>query len=277
MPKFRRCCPHRFTAYHFCFNSPIVKTLSDFNQKVSTKQTRLRFRAHYGTHLEVQYQLMSYGIHPSKLTVDDAGNLRTYLAQAFIEDQRNYEAEVQKATSLQQNVSSFPTAMMVNGSSGGMEQQQQRLSPQPQTISSLQQQPLATTGKTKQQNMAIANQTPKINLQTVREVDITSNDVLLGRGVPYQSHPGNLYLAKLIDAHAAQHKHGSRFDKVFLTWKILRAIKQDRKGRFLEKISEMDDDYEIWREVDDNVARTKISYGFRTLVKRKKQLQQQKK
>ena len=201
--------------------------------------------------------------------------IRTYLAQAFIEDQRNYEAEVQKAALLQQNVSSFPTI----GNSRGTEeqQQQQRQSPQPQNVPSLQQQPLATNGKTKRQIMAIASQTPKINLQTVREVDITSNDVLLGRGVPYQSHPGNLYLAKLIDAHAAQHKHGSRFDKVFLTWKILRAIKQDRKGRFLEKISEMDDDYEIWREVDDNVARTKISYGFRTLVKRKKQLQQQKK
>ena len=129
---------------------------------------------------------------------------------------------------------------------------------------------------------------PSKKLVLVDEDDITDYDVLLGRGVPIQTHPGNLHLARLIEAHAESHKNAvTRFDKVALTWKILRMIKFEFGGRFLEKVHDDDDDAvagvegiedtsRLWKTVEDSVARAKVSYGFRSYVKMQKERQKQK-
>ena len=197
---------------------------------------------------------MSYGIHPSLLPIDEAGMPRSHLAQRYINLQRIKEEHVGGASF------SSPSSRM-----GKKQEAGRKLAP-----------PCKSVSKTKQMaTPATAMKTAVSGPPTavVHEDDITSNDVLLGRGIPIQSHEGNLKLAILIEKYADDHKAGSRHEKVYITWKILKSVKTDRGGRFLEKVGTDKATDCYWREVDDNVARAKVSYGFRTLSKMQKQRQ----
>ena len=48
MPAFRKSLPYRFAAFHFCCNSSIINTCFELNKKMCQKETRLRYRNHYG-------------------------------------------------------------------------------------------------------------------------------------------------------------------------------------------------------------------------------------
>lgn len=57
-------------------------------------------------------------------------------------------------------------------------------------------------------------------------------DILLGRGRPYQSHPGNKYMLQLIDSYRDKYQSSERREKHFIITEVLDII-QLRKGRFL--------------------------------------------
>ena len=327
MPLYRKSLPNRMAAFHYCYNNKAIKLLAELNFKISVKETRLRFRFHYGAHIECIYELMSFGIHPSMLLVDEAGNFRTYMAHNFIKRQRKKELQEQEQRNqqlllLQQQRQRQQQQQLL------LQQQQQpdlsfgvvlAASPTPTdipyvptpratarvvsgaaTTTTVAAAAAATTtttassvSRTNAPASSIAKTTsstsaPSKKLVLVDEDDITDYDVLLGRGVPIQTHPGNLHLARLIEAHAESHKNAvTRFDKVALTWKILRMIKFEFGGRFLEKVHDDDDDAvagvegiedtsRLWKTVEDSVARAKVSYGFRSYVKMQKERQKQK-
>ena len=94
-----------------------------------------------------------------------------------------------------------------------------------------------------------------------RIIEATCEDVVLGRGVPHQTHPGNVRLAGIINMrHIEYHlPKTSRMDKTLIAWDIVKKIQED--GRFLER----DGDY--WKVVDDETARSKVAYGFRSKSK----------
>jgi hypothetical protein len=90
-----------------------------------------------------------------------------------------------------------------------------------------------------------------------------NNDILLGRGKPSQNHPGNVHLARLIEDRRASYYEANRFDKLCISWEIVKMMQRDRGGRFLEK----DESTGAWRVVPDDVAREKVAYGFRSSKK----------
>jgi hypothetical protein len=90
------------------------------------------------------------------------------------------------------------------------------------------------------------------------------NDVLLGRGRPYQEFPGNRRMAELVEEHREVHQSGSKLEKTALANKITYIIK-DPNGRFLKKTEGENGD---WVEVTDKVAREKVSHAFRTKTRR---------
>ena len=282
----RRSYPFRSTAYHFCYDDPSTKVLMDFVLKFCTKEMRMRYRTHFGTHTECQYHLMSYGIHPSMFTMDCDGRIRQDVVDAYVARLKlRYEREVAASSLIPY---AAPSSTSNSGSGAAMDIQYDKIESNPSV-------PLlggannsgggGGDGKNKK------NAADQIVL--VSEDDITPHDVLMGRGVPIQTHKGNLALAKLIEKEAKDHRDGSRFQKTFLTWKILRIIKEDNGGRFLEKIDSTDASPSqsssptsmrewneetatavgetasgsYWKEVDDMVARAKIAYGFRSLAK----------
>lgn len=101
-----------------------------------------------------------------------------------------------------------------------------------------------------------------------------SNDVLLGRGRPYQDFPGNLRLAAIVDEHRTEYKALSKRDKPIYTDRIVRIIKEEYHGRFLKKATPLESssnsmDFFHWVEVDDEIAKDKVGHSFRTTPKKK--------
>jgi len=86
----------------------------------------------------------------------------------------------------------------------------------------------------------------------------TSYDVVLGRGNPSQSWPGNLKLAEMIRDQEGRHKRApDRIAKTAITVAIMAAV-QTVGGRFLKRAEDG-----AWHEVDQDVAREKIAMSFR--------------
>jgi len=90
----------------------------------------------------------------------------------------------------------------------------------------------------------------------------TRNDILMGRGRPYQEHHGNRRLNNLIEANWADYEHGDRQQKMALFNRIVQELK-DCGTRFLCKRKKTKDDDSEWELVDDVKARQKVSHTFR--------------
>jgi hypothetical protein len=84
------------------------------------------------------------------------------------------------------------------------------------------------------------------------------NDVLLGRGRPYQEYAGNQRLAMVVELNRDKYQQATkRFEKTCTSLDVVKFI-QESKGRFLHRTPEG------WEEVSDFVARDKVSHSFRT-------------
>jgi hypothetical protein len=93
------------------------------------------------------------------------------------------------------------------------------------------------------------------------------NDILLGRGRPFQEFSGNQILMELVDAQRSYYQSvDDRFEKTCLTMGIVKKAK-DGGGRFLQRTTEG------WEEVDDAIARGKVSHTFRTKTSHKKEVE----
>jgi hypothetical protein len=105
----------------------------------------------------------------------------------------------------------------------------------------------------------------KATLPKGRIENPTEQDVLLGRGRPFQVFPGNLRLAKFINELLSRYQAMEVGEKCVIADEVIRRIR-DTGGRFLKRA----DDGETWVEVIDAVSRDKASQGFRTQIRRKR-------
>ena len=89
-----------------------------------------------------------------------------------------------------------------------------------------------------------------------------TNDVLLGRGKQYLSHPGNMYLDQLVDQYRGRYfdTNTSHFEKTAIIQMTVQLI-HDKKGRFLERNNKAAPN--VWIEVSDDTAWAKVSRRFR--------------
>ena len=103
----------------------------------------------------------------------------------------------------------------------------------------------------------------------------SDTDVLLGRGVPIQTHPGNVRLGDLIDSYREEYDNPTltRGRKTAIAWDIVRTIQDKMGGRFLEK--DVSNGSGMWKVVHDDVAREKVSVGFRSKTKMDKRQRRQ--
>jgi hypothetical protein len=90
-----------------------------------------------------------------------------------------------------------------------------------------------------------------------QKIDMPSrNDVLVGKGKPFQQHHGNVLLRQLVEIRLTEYSGTSKGDKTTLTRGIVQSIK-DASGRFLKK-----DNDGWWVEVSDADAREKVVKTF---------------
>ncbi|KAG7366859.1 hypothetical protein IV203_029529 [Nitzschia inconspicua] len=94
--------------------------------------------------------------------------------------------------------------------------------------------------------------------QEIETVVPNPEDVLLGRGKKVQSFPGNLKFREEIESNRHTYDMSSKFEKSVMIEIVLRRVK-DTGGRFLQHGASG------YFEVDDDVARKKISHAWRNL------------
>jgi hypothetical protein len=88
------------------------------------------------------------------------------------------------------------------------------------------------------------------------------NDVLFGRGKPYQAHAGNVRLHKMVKLQKQRYLNSRRYDKLAIAKEIVKEVQNGRlgeSGRFLKRV----DGEEYWEEVSNTIARDKVSHALR--------------
>ncbi|CAJ1949909.1 unnamed protein product [Cylindrotheca closterium] len=85
-------------------------------------------------------------------------------------------------------------------------------------------------------------------------------DILLGRGRRCQEHVGNMRLRNLVEDCKPEYDQASRKEKTLISQEIVDNVKKN-SHHFLK------DEDEGWVEVDDQVARLKVSHTFRDVAK----------
>ncbi len=84
--------PCRPCGFHICYNNELIRPFLSFLHMVTSKERKLRERLHFGSHLEVQYALCTFGIN-----MRDAAIVQDSFGPKYIEDflatRRRVEAE----------------------------------------------------------------------------------------------------------------------------------------------------------------------------------------
>jgi hypothetical protein len=96
----------------------------------------------------------------------------------------------------------------------------------------------------------------------VTMTEITNNDVLLGRGLNFVQHKGNVQLRFLVLQTAISNQHNTlrKMEKAFQAARIVATIRHlNPSGRFLAENEETG----LWEEVGDVRARRKVAQTFR--------------
>lgn len=95
------------------------------------------------------------------------------------------------------------------------------------------------------------------------------HDVLLGKYGNYSiKHEGNVFYRNLLSTRKDKYDSGSRDVKTSITWSVISEV-HDRGGRFLRK-ADISQGKHGWIEVNNVIARRKVSQAFRDLRKQKK-------
>jgi hypothetical protein len=92
---------------------------------------------------------------------------------------------------------------------------------------------------------------------TFDRIDLPSlRDVLIGKGKPFQRHPGNVHLRTVIGQYLEKYVDAKKRDKPAMFWEVVDIVKKS-SGRFLKK-----DRDGWWIVVTDDEAREKVGKTF---------------
>eukprot|EP00980_Cylindrotheca_fusiformis_P014757 scaffold4024_cov85-Cylindrotheca_fusiformis.AAC.4 len=102
---FTEALPFRFSSFHICLKAR--KGTMAVNQSLIgviingfSRYSRVRTRLHYGSDMELQYQLQSHGIPMKACPIDSSGAVRPYIFNKFIKEHLDWiEAEKTRGSS----------------------------------------------------------------------------------------------------------------------------------------------------------------------------------
>ena len=238
----------------------VKELMARFMTAVSPKEMRYGIQWQRGTHTEVLYKLLTYGIPVEYIPVTNSGVVKT----------RDFARWIQKRR--------WKDRVLLDIEERWREQQQQQQEEPAGPSSSSSSKSRTQTGK----NSILR---PEQCLFLEDRIDLPSNaDVLLGAGKPLMKHPGNQQFRAIVLALAEQYDGAESIrGKAEMTWGIVRYIQTSCGGRFLKRSSggnengnDGDDDSssrnnnnnsnrEIdhwWLVASDKEARDKTGKGF---------------
>ena len=177
-----------------------------------------------GSHVEVMYDLVSFGIPRSAIPIDATGTPYTREHLEWVERRLEMENDNRHAPRRAQAI---------------LEKARICPSPGPPSLSSP------------------STQSMESSTDVSADFGINSQDVLFGRGKYVVDHPGNMKFRRLVDVYMHKYEEAERLEKTCIAEAIVQMI-QESNGRFLKKEPGSD-----WEEVDGPAARKKVAHAFR--------------
>lgn len=205
--------PFKIAAYHYCYSNPSVLPMMSLTQLVMGMASRIRFRAHYGMYFPCYDFILYFPANSSK----------QWFAGSLVECQY---------------------ALMTFGIS--------KSAIPVDNDGELQIGDFLKTLELHMQQERVQYQRMMASMNDFNILFPRTEDVLLGRGRPYQSYVGNRKLADSIDQRRSEYRSSGKAKKTEMTLSLVHEIKQ-LGGRFLKKSN----DGKFWMVVEDEIAREK--------------------
>eukprot|EP00526_Cylindrotheca_closterium_P009190 CAMPEP_0113627882 /NCGR_PEP_ID=MMETSP0017_2-20120614/14443_1 /TAXON_ID=2856 /ORGANISM="Cylindrotheca closterium" /LENGTH=512 /DNA_ID=CAMNT_0000538159 /DNA_START=62 /DNA_END=1600 /DNA_ORIENTATION=- /assembly_acc=CAM_ASM_000147 len=212
------------------------------------RRARTRIRLHYGSDIELQYMLKSFGLNLETFPVDSTGKLRQDILNVWFHKYVPNQWNTSLA-SARHTTSSVPEEEANEGND--------------QVLAS----PLDSSSRVQSAaHNSIHRNSPTHNPGTTAESSIepSPSDVLLGRGHVIQMHPGNIRFREFLREYQEEYNNTPRYKRVKTSTELTRALLG--KGiRFLKKTESGG-----WVESDFTGAEKKVKQLFRSQKKSKK-------
>ena len=234
--------PFRHVAVHYCYNNPFMKHVMALFQLGLDAPDRLRFRSHFGAHLEVQYKLHAFGISVNDLPVDQNGNLRTDRNLEYIKQLKQRERDHKRKIREQRASAAAKAAAAAAAASPTV------ISTNPESSISSTSDGVGDSGANNAGSRTGLIDHPR------------PNDVLLQRGKVYQSHHGNVELTKLVETYRQQYNTAtSQIEKSTINQMIVQLV-HESGGRFIMRDKQ---DPTKWKEVPIEIAWERVARRYR--------------
>jgi hypothetical protein len=233
---FSASLPFRRSTIHVCMKAgkgklALHNTFLGIIMNALPRYSRVRARLHYGSDLELQYELQGYGLPMKSCPVDPSGEMRQDILNVW------YEQHVASIQSRSRSVDQI----------GG---------PSSETATS-------TSVGTGTDVAVPVPLNPNGSVPVHPHIDPTSTDVLLGRGKGNQTHPGNIRFREFLDNYSDEYNKVPRKNRRYIATKLSQMFKSNGV-RFL-KLNENKE----WVESDVATVEDKIAQLFRSSRKKK--------
>ncbi|CAJ1964106.1 unnamed protein product [Cylindrotheca closterium] len=272
--------PIRFTAVHFCLKARPEK-LDLFNSlfklvfKLSSHDCKVRSRLHYGSDIELQYQLRSHGINTDSSPIDAEGSLR--------EDNRNdwlhEHLDTERRSAIRSNPSGKKTPFvepdvnavtsydsLISGSEATSFETLHHSVVQGAEESHVSNAAHGPTSESRVSSVVAGahekQQKSESNIENA-PVTPTDGDIFLGRGHLIRCNPGNIRFRKLVAKYKGEYDIAPRRRRKEIISEVCSVLTSEGE-RFLKQI-----DTGVWVNCSDHEIQKKISMLFREFRKTK--------
>jgi hypothetical protein len=270
--------PMRYSGVHACLKTG--KGNLAFNNAVLgiamngfPKYARVRMRLHYGSDVELHYELKGHGLPVRTCPVDTNGNIRQDILNAWYYKRMSEEKTMMldKSTTA---LSLLKTSLQKESTSSHVDDtalpnllNELLAASDPkidfEVVSTI---PDPIEGTSFNFENAAISTSAEIDYETaaiLTPTEPTPNDVLLGRGKKFQNHPGNVRFREWLDGYYDDYDHAPRTERRRIATNLTQIL--NAKGvRFL-KLTENNQ----WVQSQGVEAEKKISQLFRCLRKKK--------
>ncbi|CAJ1936553.1 unnamed protein product [Cylindrotheca closterium] len=246
--------PVRFSGIHYCVQAKshhlaLNNVLVSLFLKGTPQDGRARSRIHYGSIMELRYQLQSFGIPLSTIPFGEQGSIRNDILNVWFD--RHLRETNQSIR--------FHHSEAAQGWSQDMEIGSERLNHQHRHYEKNENDAKEALVAEPWQNTAQTNRVSKL-------VKPTEMDVLFGKGYRLQLHPGNVRFREFLQQHRGEYESTPRQNRRDIAIKLTQMLRNSGV-RFLQKAGS-----DEWVESDSEHAETKIAQFFRELRKKRSKL-----
>ena len=228
--RLRNCLPIKVCSQHLCINDPAIKLLIKLVSPILNKGFLSRIRIHNGTHCEMQYELLGYGIPLGVLPVNSLGECNNEYHSPWLQKRRRQEEleaqECQREHNKQpsnqhqqeQSHNSKGPTLILDSSSGGSDKDLEGTKLENVTATAIR---------------GSLSSAPTLSSSLILEP--TTNDVILGRGQPVDQHSGNIQFRYFLKMNLEKYESAPHNMKYKVGNEVLRILLEEKNVRFLKR------------------------------------------